>query len=201
VTAAGAANGQLLLSATTDNQGLGSVQFDDGGVDNAEAFIRGADADLVMIEYRAQLNRIATTDWLIGAGETDATALHTDGTILTIWSNNHIGFHHLVSDAGAVGMSVNGADGTVQRTQLGSGVDHSGNTIAHAILEDDTWYKFGIRMESGQKVEFYINDKLVHVVTITARQADTLAPTLGLIADGSASTMNVDYAAVVCNRA
>lgn len=196
---AGSPNGLLRLTATTANQGLGSVQMAD--TTGAVGHITAAASRVIIFEARCTLGAdLSVFDWYIGLGEVDTTFMLAGGALDPNGSDNHAGFHHIVANAGVPNLSSSGtAASNVQQTALGSGTNRTNRTVT-ASVTDATAHKFGIRIEGTNRIEFYLDDKLVHARTGTVAFDTAMTPTFTLIADGTARTMDVDYMLVTQTR-
>jgi len=193
------ANGILTVDCPTVNQGIESLQHDDAAVDNAAGWIVPAADRVICYEARLSVNDVSQSDWYVGLAEIDAAFMGTDGTLGADGTNNMVGFHHLVADAGVPSLTMNGAAGTIQNTELSAGVDRLGNTVTKTI-SDDTFHTFGIRIEGTQSVEYYIDDILVHIGTITAAVDTAMTPTFAMMGGAAAAEMLIDYVLVTQTR-
>ena len=193
-------NGVLRLTHDTANEGHGSVQFTNSGVANMGAFMTPAAGRIICFETRVSITDVSDGDWFIGFGEIDTTFISLAGALLANGADNHVGFHHLVADAGVPTLSSAGvALANVQSTQLGAGLNYSGNTVS-ATVSDATYHKYGIRVVGTTSIEFYLDDKLVHVRTSDNAFAEPMTPTFGNIANGTEQAMDIDYVLVTTTR-
>jgi hypothetical protein len=202
VTSANSVNGAMLLTAATNNQGLGSVQFDDASVDNAAAFITPAANRVIVFEASVAINDVSQCDWFVGLGEVDTTFLTSAGALAANGADNHAGFHHLVADAGVPTLSSAGtALANVDSTQLGAGTNQAGHTLS-GTMADATQHKLGVRIEGTSGVEFYLDDALVHTRTSSTIFDVTapMTPTFCLIGGLASADMTVDYCLVAQSR-
>jgi hypothetical protein len=180
-------NGVYRASHDTANEGWGSIQ------QAQSALMTAAAGRIITFEARVSITDVSDGDWYIGIGEVDTTFLSNAGAILANGGDNHIGFHHIVADAGVPTLSSAGvAVANVQSTQLGSGVDHNGSTVSFT-LSDATFHKYAIRLVGLDLIEFYIDDKLVHVRTSDDDFAEPMAITFANVANGTEQAMDIDY--------
>jgi len=180
-------NGVYRASHDTANEGWGSIQ------QAQSALMTAAAGRIITFEASVSITDVSDGDWFIGIGEVDTTFLSNAGALLANGADNHIGFHHLVADAGVPTLSSAGvAVANVQSTQLGSGTDHNGSTIS-ATVSDATFHKYGIRLVGVDEIEFYFDDKLVHVRTSDDDFAEPMAITFANIANGTEQAMDIDY--------
>jgi hypothetical protein len=120
--------------------------------------------------------------------------MQNDGALLANGADNHMGFHHVVADAGAVDLSACGTAVANIQTVTGTGAMAS-------ALAVDTWYRMGGRIDGVDTVTFYLDGLPVSAATtLTADLADGLVPTFTLIAAGSAAVMSLDYFLVASSR-
>ena len=186
------ANGIYRLTATTANQGLGSVQWT-----NADAASEGIATPLadrvIAMEARVACNDWSDCDWYVGLGETDTTFLSNAGAILANGGDNHIGFTHRAT-----------GDGTPIATFAGTAVANVENPTVSAgttALTDDAYYRFGVRIVNTDEVRFYINGAPITAWTTMGTAFDGgMTLTFGMIANGSAITLDVDYVTVAATR-
>jgi hypothetical protein len=194
LTEAGSVNGAMILVADTVNQGLVAVQHT--ASTGARAHLTAAANRIICFEARVSMELPSQNDWFIGIGEIDSGPdfMAVTGAILANGADNHIGFHHIVANAGVPVLSSAGvAFANVQPTSLGSGVDYLGNTISVDAIADATTYKFGFRLVGTTAIEFYLDDELVHVRTSDDAFAEPMTPTICLIGGAADSDMTVDY--------
>lgn len=195
-------NGAMRLTATTQNQGLGSVQV---AASSAGAFLTPAAARTtpgftdqpreIFFEVGVTLSDVDNFDWFIGLGEVDTTFMSNAGALLANGGDNHVGFHHVLADAGVPAYSYCGvAVANVARTAFTAGSE------ASATVSDATYTQLGLKIIGTSTVEFWVDGVIRHRQTIANALAEPLTPTFCLIADGDAETMDVDYLLVAQTR-
>jgi hypothetical protein len=190
---ADAPGGQYQIGSTTANQGCGSLQYT-GAETAAEGLGVPTASRVIAFEARVNFNDVDDADWFVGLGETDTTFIEAAGTIAANGADNHIGFHHLIADAGIADLSYAG-------TAVANQGDATALGVAAAALSDDTWYRFGVRLEGTTDVQFFIDGIAVSAVTTSGTAfADGLVPTFGFISNGNAVTMNIDYFIMAATR-
>ena len=178
-------NGNIRLAATTDNQGLGSVQH--GAAASTARTLVPAASTICIFEARVAHSNWSEGDWFIGVGEYDTTFMGADGALTANGGDNHAGFHHQVADDTSFNLSVAG-------TALANTQNPTGLGTAAGALTDDQYYRFGFRINGVGLIRFYIDDVPVSEWTsLTADFAEPLTPTFCMIAEGAALTMDVDY--------
>ena len=191
------ANGVYRLNATTANQGLGSVQY--ANADNASEGVAAPAAGVnISFEARVSISDVSDCDWFIGLGEVDTTFMDASGALLANGADNHVGWHHTIADAGIPDLSEAGTALANQAdvTQLVGTTGAAGN-----LLQDGTYYRFGIRIEGTSTIQFFIDGRPVSArTTMGTVLADGLVPTFTMIANGSAINMDVDYVLVARTR-
>jgi hypothetical protein len=190
---ADAPGGQYQIASETINQGCGSLQFT-GAETAAEGLGVPTAGRIIAFEARVKFSDVDNADWFVGLGETDTTFIEAAGTLAANGADNHIGFHHLLADAGIPDLSYAG-------TAVANIADATRVGKITAALSDATWYRFGVRLEGTTRMQWFLDGKACSPVTISGTAfADGLVPTFGFISNGSAVTMNIDYFVMAATR-
>lgn len=100
------------------------------------------------------------------------------------------------SSANHIGFEAVGTDGVVSAVTEAAGTRSSQASGVHTIVADD-WVKLGFRTYGTDKVEFFVNGKVVATLTSNI-PTELMLPILAVTSDGSSGgpVMSIDWVAV-----
>ena len=179
-------NGVLIVTPdATDNEGY-HIQQTNGGP--GEIWLPRTGRSII---FEA---RIAAADWdgqdyFIGLAETSATLLSAAGALT---SDNFVGFHHAIADAGIIDCV---AAGTADANEQSFGAANA------AIWTDEEYHTVGFRIDGTSNLKFYVDGRLVRQGTMATAFDDAMCISFGNVGSGALTdTLSIDYITVAQTR-
>lgn len=129
-------------------------------------------------------------DYFIGLAETSATFMSAAGALT---SDNFVGFHHLIADAGLIDCV---AAGTADANEASAGYANSAiftnSTVSTGALVN--FHKVGFVINGTNQVDFYLNGQRVRRLTMATAFDDNMCITFANVGSGATSdTLWIDY--------
>lgn len=180
-------NGVVRLTPdATDNEGY-HVQMT--ATDSAGELWVPATGKVIVAEFRATCGDWDGQDYFLGLAETSATLLSAAGALT---SDNLVGFHHAIADAGLI-EAVHTGTADANETDVGD--------VNSAIFTDSEFHTFTLRIEDTNKVEYYVDGKLKRRATMTTGFDDGMCISFGNVGSGAATdVLDIDYILVSATR-
>ena len=153
-----------------------------------------------VFETRVRCSSWDTIHWFAGILESTGSTILITANGDMISGLEYVGFHYNDDDdtAGVPTLVAAGANNTEVTT---TPVDRQGVATTISALTDDQWYRFGIRIEGTDNIEWYIDDELVGAAVLaspftgnTGAGAVGLYTSWGSVMNSAATvTFDVDY--------
>jgi hypothetical protein len=181
------ANGVLRLTPdATDNEGYHCQMT---ATDSAGELWVPAAGRVIVCEYRATCGDWDGQDYFLGLAETSATLLAATGALA---SDNLVGFHHQIADAGLI-EAVHTGTADANETDVGD--------VNSAVFTNAEFHNFGIRIEGTNYVEFYVDGIRQQSAVMTNAFDDGMCISFGNVGSGAATdVLDIDYIIAVQSR-
>lgn len=180
-------NGILRLTPdATDNEGY-HVQMT--ATDSSGELWVPAAGKIIVAEFYATCGDWDGQDYFMGLAETSATLLSAAGALT---SDNLVGFHHEIADAGLI-EAVHTGTADANETSVGD--------VNTAVFTDGAYHKFTLRIEGTDAVEYYVDDVLRRRAAMANAFDDGMCISFGNVGSGAATdVLDVDYILVSATR-
>lgn len=186
LSAAQISNGHLVLTPDAlDNEGY-HVQQTNGGPGEIWLPYSGR---TILFEARIAAGDWDGQDFFVGLAETSSTLLSAAGALT---SDNLVGFHHTIADAGLVDCV---AIGTADANEESFGTANS------AIWTNADYHTVGFRIDGTNRLKFYVDGVKVREGVMTTAFDDAMCISFGNVGSGATEdTLAIDYVTVAQTR-